>query len=357
MPSRNSSLMSPDKSPPPIRKAIFPIAGIGSRFLPLTLAVPKEMIPIIDTPLLHYAVAEALEAGIEECIFIIAPQRDQRRVIEEYFCDNGALERRLHSAGKGDQTARWRALLPRPKRVLFVEQERPLGLGHAIWLARERMGEESFAVLLPDELLISRPGCLASLTAANAASDTGKGNGFLLAMQHVPQEICHRYGILDVGPSSHASARPASSSARALRGERGETSPRKNARGAGGDLPPKKAETALGTTPVDILGVVEKPVPETAPSCLAIIGRYILPPTIFPLLAPKGRLHNGEDTPLTDALAALIAQGVPARGLLFDGERYDCGDKGGFLAATLSQARKRPELAGMLQEMLQEMLP
>ena len=297
--------MSSPPNPFPIRKAIFPIAGIGSRFLPLTLAVPKEMIPIVDTPLLHHAVAEALEAGVEECIFVISPERGQRRVIEDYFCDNGALERRLRSAGKGDQIARWRALLPRPKRVRFVLQDRPLGLGHAIWLARELVGEESFAVLLPDELLVSRPGCLAGLTAAAAAS--GARDGFLLAMQPVAQAACSRYGILDVGALD---------------------------------------EDAIGAQPVDIRGVVEKPAPEAAPSRLAIIGRYLLPAAVLPLLAPGGELRDGEETPLTDALAALIAAGAPAQGLLFSGERHDCGDKGGFLAATVACARRRDDLAG-----------
>ena len=303
--------MSPPPNPPAVRKAIFPVAGIGSRFLPLTLAVPKEMIPVVDTPLLHHAVAEALEAGVEECIFVVSPERGQRRVIEDYFCDNGALEHRLRSAGKADQAARWRALLPRPRRVRFVAQERPLGLGNAIWLARRLVGEEDFAVLLPDELLISRPGCLARLTAASAAPGA-PGGGFLLAMQPVARAACSRYGILDVGDVGALD------------------------------------EDAIGAQPVDILGVAEKPAPEAAPSRLAIIGRYILPAAVLPLLAPGGELREGEETPLTDALAALIAQGAPARGLLFSGERYDCGDKAGLVAATLACARKRDDLAGAL---------
>ena len=294
----------------PVRKAIFPIAGIGSRFLPLTLAVSKEMIPIIDTPLLHYAVAEALEAGVEECVFVIASGGDQRRVIEDYFCDNGALERRLESAGKGDQAAAWNARLPRPKSLRFIEQERPLGLGHAVWLAREVIGNESFALLLPDELLFSEPGCLRALVEAHG----NERDGFLLAMQQVPHEACHRYGILDVGGID------------------------------------------IGNEPVALHGLVEKPAPKDAPSNLAIIGRYLLPASIFPLLAPSGQLHDGEDTPLTDALAALIEQDAPTRGLLFSGERYDCGDKGGLLAATLACAAKRDDLVGaraMLEKFLQ----
>ena len=217
--------MSSPPNPVPIRKAIFPVAGIGSRFLPATLAVPKEMIPVVDTPLLHHAVAEALQAGVEECIFVVAPERGQRRVIEDYFCDNGALERRLQSAGKGEQAAHWRARLPRPKRVSFALQERPLGLGDAIWQARDMVGDEHFAVLLPDDLLL--PGWLPHAAAPPA--------GFALAAQPVAPADCRKYGILQV---------------------RGQT----------------------------IYGLVEKPPPGEEPSNLAIVGRYILPPEIFAVL-------------------------------------------------------------------------
>lgn len=294
-----------------IRKAIFPIAGIGSRFLPFTLAVSKEMIPIIDTPLLHFAVAEALEAGIEECIFVVSPERDQQRIIEDYFCDNGILERRLRMAGKGEQAFRWRALLPSPKKVRFMEQERPLGLGHAIWLTREAVGDERFAVLLPDELLVSRPGCLSRLKAAYGE----RNDGFMLAMQQVPRDSCHLYGILDVGSLT---------------------------------------EAAIREEPVALRGLIEKPSPKDTPSRWAIIGRYILPANIFSLLKPSGRVQEGEDTPFTDALLALIASGASAYGLLFEGERYDCGDKRGFLAATIANARKREDLSTTLTQLTGE---
>lgn len=298
--SRKSSL---------IRKAVFPIAGIGSRFLPITLAVPKEMIPIIDVPLLHFAVAEALEAGIDECVFVVSPDRDQQRVIEDYFCDNGVLERRLQAAGKGDQAVKWREMLPMPEKLSFLEQDRPLGLGHAIWLTRTIVGNESFAVLLPDELLFSRPGCLSRLTEAYG---NGSG-GFLLAMQHVSRDSCGRYGMLDIGTLN---------------------------------------EAAVGAETVALHGVKEKPAPEDAPSTLAIIGRYILPAAIFSLLKPSGKLRDGEDVLLTDALGALIAEGTAAHGLLFEGERFDCGHKEGFLAAIVASARKRDDLGAAFNAML-----
>ena len=315
--------MSASSLSAPIRKAIFPVAGIGSRFLPLTLAVPKEMIPIIDTPLLHFAVSEALEAGVEECIFVVAPERGQRRVIEDYFCDNGALERRLESAGKGGEAARWRGLLPRPKRVRFVEQAAPLGLGHAIFSARECIEEEPFAVLLPDELLRGTPGCLASLVfAASGACDE-----VLLAMREVSAEACRNYGILDLDVSGDSARRNTFFSRPQSHPDLSGISPRRE---GSENLPPRQA----------VRGVVEKPAAGAEPSRMAIIGRYILPPSIFPLLQPRGALRGGEETPLTDALGALMAGGAPCFGLRFDGERYDCGSKEGFLAATFALAKE-----------------
>ena len=382
-------LMSASFPPVQVRKAIFPVAGIGSRFLPLTLAVPKEMIPIIDTPLLHFAVAEALDAGIEECVFVVAPERGQRRVIEDYFCDNGALEKRLASAGKGAEAARWRGVLPRPKRVRFVEQAAPLGLGHAIFSARECVGEEPFAVLLADELLRGVPGCLASL----ASAFSGVEGEVLLAMQEVAPEDCRRYGILDLGPArrntffSRPQSHPDLSGISPRRGssalaenplsdpqshlDSGETSPRRESIitaenpsvGSQSHLDssetsprresiltaknpsahPQSRPDSSETSPLPqaVRGVVEKPATGAAPSRMAIIGRYILPPSIFPLLQPRGELRGGEETPLTDALGALMARGAPCYGLRFDGERYDCGSKEGFLAATFAFAREQ----------------
>lgn len=281
-------------NPSRIRKAIFPVGGTGTRFLPLTLAMPKEMVPIIDTPLLHFTVSEAIEAGVDECIFVISNEYNQKSIIENYFSNNGVLERRLRAAGKGEEVEKWRAKLPAPRSVRFVEQKRPLGLGNAIWLSREIVGDESFAVLLPDELLFAKPGCLSSLVWAYQEQK----NGFLLAMQQVEREECHRYGILDIGSGK------------------------------------------VGDEPAELQGVVEKPAPENTPSNFAIIGRYILPACVFELLRPSEKVEEGsEDTPLTDALETLIKGSSPTRAMLFSGQRYDCGSKEGFLAATLARSK------------------
>ena len=281
-------------NPSRIRKAIFPIGGTGTRFLPLTLATPKEMIPIVDTPLLHFCVSEAIEAGCEECIFVISNEYNQQTIIENYFSNNGVLERRLRAAGKSEQAEKWRAKLPTPDAVHFVEQKHPLGLGNAIWLSREIIGDESFAVLLPDELLFAKPGCLSSLVSAYHEQK----DGFLLAMQQVEQKECHRYGILDIGGKK------------------------------------------VGGEPVELHGVIEKPAPENAPSNFAIIGRYILPADVFELLQPSEKVEEGkEDTPLTDALETLIESNASTYAMLFNGERYDCGSKEGFLAATLARSK------------------
>ncbi|MCY4035587.1 MAG: sugar phosphate nucleotidyltransferase [Hyphomicrobiales bacterium] len=280
--------------PSHIRKAIFPIGGTGTRFLPLTLAMPKEMIPVVDTPLLHFCVLEAIEAGCEECIFVISDEYNQRNIIENYFSNNGVLERRLRAAGKSEQAEKWRAKLPTPDTLHFVEQKHPLGLGNAIWLSREIIGDESFAVLLPDELLFAKPGCLSSLVSAYRKQK----NGFLVAMQQVEQEECHRYGILNVGDGK------------------------------------------VADEPVELYGVIEKPAPGSAPSNFAIIGRYILPADVFKLLQPSEKVEEGkEDTPLTDALEVLIKSSVSSRAMLFNGERYDCGSKEGFLAAILARSK------------------
>ena len=280
--------------PSRIRKAIFPIGGTGTRFLPLTLATPKEMIPIVDTPLLHFCVFEAIEAGCEECIFVISNEYNQQSIIENYFSNNGVLERRLRAVGKSTQAEKWRTKLPMPDALHFVEQKHPLGLGNAIWLSRKIIGDESFAVLLPDELLFAKPGCLSSLVSVYHKQK----DGFLLAMQQVKQSECHRYGILDIGCGK-------------VEGES-----------------------------VELHGVIEKPTLGNAPSNFAIIGRYILPVDVFELLQPSEKVEEGkEDTPLTDALETLIKSNVSTYAMLFNGERYDCGSIEGFLAATLARSR------------------
>jgi UTP--glucose-1-phosphate uridylyltransferase len=283
----------------PVRKAVFPVAGLGTRFLPATKAMPKEMLPIVDKPLIHYAVEEAKAAGIEQFFFVTSRGKS---AIDDHFDRAFELEANLRERGKEDVLAELEARLPEPGHIAYTRQQTPLGLGHAVWCARALVGDEPFAVLLADDLMVCKTPCLKQMVEAYEE----KG-GNLVAVIEVPREHTRRYGVLDV----------VSDDGRLVRAK----------------------------------GVVEKPKPAVAPSTLTIIGRYIIQPRVFDHLA-RGVRGSGGEIQLTDALAELIGEGQPFHGVRFEGTRYDCGDKLGFLEATIALGLAHPELGPGLRRIL-----
>jgi UTP--glucose-1-phosphate uridylyltransferase len=283
----------------PVRKAVFPVAGLGTRFLPATKAMPKEMLPIVDKPLIHYAVEEAKAAGIEQFFFVTSRAKT---AIDDHFDRAFELEETLRARGKTDLLQELDARLPEPGQMAYTRQQTPLGLGHAVWCARALVGDEPFAVLLADDLIVSEQPCLAQMV--EAYHETG---GNLVAVMEVPRAQTNRYGVLDVVSDD-------------------------------GQL-------------VRAKGVVEKPDPAEAPSTLTIIGRYIIQPEVFGHLGRIGAGSGGE-IQLTDALELLIEQGQPFHGFRFAGRRYDCGDKLGFLEATIGLGLAHPELGPGLRRIL-----
>lgn len=280
-----------------VRKAIFPVGGLGTRFLPATKSMPKEMLPVVDKPLIQYAVEEARAAGIEEFIFVTGRGKT---AIEDHFDFSYELDRVLSARGRVKDVQQIKALLPQPGEVAYVRQQEPLGLGHAVWCARNLVDNEPFAVLLADDLVLASKPCLAQLATAY----TG---GNLVAAMEVPKDQVSRYGVLDVA-------------------------------GVDGDL-------------IKVKGIVEKPAPKDAPSNLCVIGRYVLDPGVFDHLARLQRGAGGE-IQLTDALAAMIGQ-VPFHGFRFEGTRFDCGDKVGFFEANLAFALERPDLGESVRSVIQ----
>ena len=274
----------------PVRKAVFPVAGLGTRTLPATKAIPKEMLPVVDKPLIQYAVEEAAAAGIEQFIFVTGRNKS---ALEDHFDHAFELEYTLEQRGKTDALHELTRALHEEGRIVYTRQQRPLGLGHAVWCARDVVGDEPFAVLLPDELLVSDPPCLRQLVDAHA--ETG---GSVIATMDVPRDQTSRYGIVDAG---------------------GETGPL-----------------------VEVRGFVEKPDPDDAPSTAAAIGRYVLVPEVFAELSQR-RTGAGGEIQLTDAMANLIGR-RPFHSQQFTGQRYDCGDKLGYLEAILVAAAQRSEL-------------
>jgi UTP--glucose-1-phosphate uridylyltransferase len=275
----------------PIRKAVFPVAGLGTRFLPATKAMPKEMITLVDKPLIQYAVEEAREAGIEEFIFVTSRGKDP---LEDHFDTHGDLYRALEARGKFQELEALKKTEIPSGQLFFTRQREPLGLGHAVWCARAALGNEPFAVLLPDVVVLSKKSCLAQMMEAYQ-----KTGGNLLAVEDVPRSETSRYGILDV----------------------------------------EKEDGRLAV----IKGLVEKPPADKAPSTLAIIGRYILQPEVITQLNNPKKGAGGE-IQLTDALIPLIGK-QPFHGVRFDGKAYDCGDKAGFIEANVAFALARPDLA------------
>jgi UTP--glucose-1-phosphate uridylyltransferase len=284
-----------------IRKAVFPVGGLGTRFLPATKAMPKEMLPVVDKPLIQYAVEEAQAAGIEEFIFVTGRSKT---AIEDHFDQSYELETTLRERGKDAQIIAVNSWMPQPGQVAYTRQQVPLGLGHAVWCARNLVGEEPFAVLLADDLILAEKPCLAQMVEAQAQTD-----GNIVAIMEVPRAHTNRYGVLDV-------------------------------------------ESEDGRL-VKMKGVVEKPEPAKAPSNLSIVGRYILQPEVFDHLARVGR-GAGNEIQLTDALAALIRGNKPFHGLRFEGTRFDCGDKVGFLQANIAFALARPDMEAAVRQILHE---
>jgi UTP--glucose-1-phosphate uridylyltransferase len=273
----------------PIRKAVFPVAGLGTRFLPATKAIPKEMLPVVDRPLIQYAVDEAREAGIEQMIFVTGRGKS---AIEDHFDIAFELERTMTDRGKDISVLEPTRL--GPGNCAYVRQQEPMGLGHAIWCARDIVGDEPFAIFLPDEFMHGSPGCMAQMVA-----EYEKVGGNLLSVLEVPREQVSSYGVIDPG----------------------------------------QAEGKL----TEVKGLVEKPKVEAAPSNLIISGRYILQPEVMRVLEHQGKGAGGE-IQLTDAMAQMIGEQA-FHAVTFDGARYDCGSKVGYIEANLAVALSRPDMA------------
>lgn len=284
--------------PQKVRKAIFPVGGLGTRFLPATKAMPKEMLPVVDKPLIQYAVEEAQAAGIEDFIFVTGRGK---HAIEDHFDVSFELDTMLRERDKTDMLAAIRSWMPSPGQISYTRQMEPLGLGHAVWCARHLIGNEPFAVLLADDLVLAQEACLKQMVDVH--DEVG---GSVVAVMDVPREHTNRYGILDV----------------------------------------KSDDGRLAS----VSGLVEKPDPSEAPSTLSIIGRYILQPEVFDHLDKQEKGAGGE-IQLTDAMAATLGSGS-FNGLRFEGRRFDCGDKAGFLEATIAFALSRDDLAPAVREII-----
>ena len=283
-----------------IRKAVFPVAGLGTRVLPATKAMPKEMLTIVDKPLIQYVYDEAREAGIEHFIFVTGRNKS---VIEDHFDRMYELDATLAARGKKAEQDVLAQNQPEAGAVSFTRQQAPLGLGHAVWCARDIVGNEPFAVVLPDELVLNSPGCLKQMI--ETASKLGEKSN-VIAVEAVPDHLTHQYGICGVGKRT-------------------------------GKM-------------FEVDGMIEKPAKGTAPSNLSITGRYILQPEIFKILETQERGAGGE-IQLTDAMIGL-AKSQKFYGVEFEGERHDCGSKPGFLRANIAYGLKRPELRdGLIAEM------
>lgn len=282
----------------PVRKIVFPVAGLGTRFLPATKAIPKEMLPVVDRPVIHYAVDEAREAGIEEFIFVTGRGK---AAIEDHFDRAYELETLLHERDKKTILTELYGALPSPGQTAFTRQQEPRGLGHAIWCARHLVGKEPFAVSLPDMLVDARPSCMKQMVDAY-----NRVGGNIVAVEEVPQQDTGKYGIIDPGAEY---------------------------RGV-----------------IEIKGLVEKPAPADAPSNLFVVGRYILQPEIFELLEDQ-EPGAGNEIQLTDAMAGLLKE-QRFFGIRTGARFFDCGDKLGFLHATIAMALQREDVGPGLRDLL-----
>ncbi|WP_417613705.1 UTP--glucose-1-phosphate uridylyltransferase [Parasphingorhabdus sp.] len=284
----------------PIRKAVFPVAGMGTRFLPATKVMPKELFPIVDRPLLQYAVDEALEAGIEQMIFVNGRGKG---MIEDHFDMAYELEHTMAERSKDRSVLEGTRL--RPGDCVFVRQQEPLGLGHAIWCARDIIGDEPFAIFLPDEFMVGSPSCMTQMVKAYE-----KLGGNIVCALEIPMEATPSYGVIDPGYRD-------------------------------GPI-------------TEVKGLVEKPPAGTAPSNLILPGRYILQPEVMRILETQATGAGGE-IQLTDAMAQMIGQ-QPFHGMTFDGKRYDCGSKAGFVEANLALALAHPEMGAEMRATVEKLL-
>ncbi len=288
-----------DKNFKPVRKAVFPVAGLGTRFLPATKEMPKEMLPINDRPLIQHVVEEARAAGIEEFIFVTGRHKN---MLEEHFDFQPELEHTLISRGKDDMLAKVRASEMPAGKLFLTRQPKPLGLGHAVWCAHKLVGDEPFAIILPDDLVNYEEGCLAQMIETY-----NEHGGNVVAVKDVPRDQTFKYGILDI-------------------------------------------ENDNGKE-VAIRALVEKPDPKDAPSTLSIIGRYILQPEVFEHLSAF-ETGAGDEIQLTDAMAKLLGK-QPFHGLRFKGEHFDCGSRLGFIAANIAYSLKDPEIGAGVRKLIE----
>jgi UTP--glucose-1-phosphate uridylyltransferase len=285
-----------------VRKAVLPVAGLGTRFLPATKAMPKEMLTVVDRPLIQYAVEECLAAGIEEFVFVTGRNKS---ALEDHFDSAYELEATLQQRGKARELKQTQEATIKAGNAVFTRQQEPLGLGHAVWCARDWIGREPFAVLLPDELTIDSPTCIAQLVAAH-----DKTGGNVVAVMDVPREQTKNYGIAAV--------------------------------------------TAEKDGLAEITGLVEKPKPAEAPSTLALIGRYVLQPEVFDHLG-RHEAGAGGEIQLTDAMARMIGR-TPFHALRYNGRRYDCGSRIGFLEANVAVALHRADTTAETRALLERLL-
>lgn len=288
-----------------VRKAVFPVAGLGTRFLPATKSVPKEIMTLVDRPLIQYAIDEARAAGITEFIFVTSRGKS---ALEDYFDHAPELEAELERKSKTDLMATLKTTYMDSGAIAYIRQHKPKGLGHAVWCARRLIGDEPFAVILPDDVIAGERPCLAQMV--EAYEETG---GCMVAAMPVPDEMTSAYGILN-----------------------------------------PEVETMNRKVPVR--GMVEKPAPGTAPSNLAVIGRYILTPDVMNTL-DDAKSGVGGEVQLTDAIAEEIVNGRPVHGYRFEGQRFDCGSKAGFLQATVSFALARDDLKDEFSSFLNGIVP
>jgi len=285
----------------PLRKAVFPVAGLGTRFLPATKAMPKEMLTVVDKPLIQYAVEEALEAGIDQIIFVTGRNKS---ALEDHFDISYELEDTMRARGKSLSVLE--GIRQKPGSPVYVRQQEPLGLGHAVWCAREIVGDEPFAVLLPDELMVGRPGFLKQMVEAYA-----RVGGNVIGALEVADSETDKYGIISPG-------------------------------------------ARVDDRTVEVSALVEKPAKGTAPSNLMIPGRYILQPEVMRILEGQEKGAGGE-IQLTDAMAQLIGK-QPFHGFTFDGERYDCGDKAGYICANVALSLARDDIGPAVRSFIQTKL-
>ena len=284
----------------PLRKAVFPVAGLGTRFLPATKAMPKEMLTVVDKPLIQYAVEEALEAGIEQIIFVTGRGKG---ALEDHFDISYELEATMKARGKSlDAISHIRM---KPGSPVYVRQQEPLGLGHAVWCAREIVGDEPFAVLLPDELMVGKPGFMKQMVEAY-----NQVGGNVIGALEVADSETDKYGIISPG--------------------------------------------AIDGRLTEVKALIEKPKQGTAPSNLMIPGRYVLQPDVMRILETQEKGAGGE-IQLTDAMAQLIGN-QPFHGFTFDGQRYDCGDKAGYIQANLAIALSRADIGPAVRDFVKGLL-